>query len=460
MTEISRQNRTEIKIKIAAIGSAGSNALDRILLDGAPKAETLAINTDAQALGASVAAHKLQLGRQTTRGLGTGGDPEIGLAAAEEAAAEIRQALSGATLVLLCAGLGGGTGSGAAPAVARLARESGSLVVAFATMPFGFEGKRRAQQAQEALGQLQEAADIVLCFENDKMGEMVSPKAAIQNAFEAADQTISQSVRSLCDLFQRQGLLRIGFDDLAAALRNQNTRCLFGYGEGDSDNRAHEALARALKNPLMDRGRLLQETSSVLVSIVGGPSMTLNEVQIVMEELNKHIGSQALVHFGTAVEPKMGQRMSVMLLSSLGQKAAKAAVAPAPKPATPAPAPKAVESAAPEPAPEPAATTDAPKEKPAPVRKPGYVEAIQDDFLDLTAAPAASAASTPAPVSVVENEPAKPAAKPAPKPKEERQESLPFDKPSKGRFDKSEPTIIDGEDLDLPTFMRRKVKLQ
>lgn len=453
MIEISRQNRAvELKVKVAAVGGAGCNALDRILLDGSLRAETLAINTDAQALTGSVATHKLQLGRQTTRGLGTGGDPEIGLAAAEEAAAEIQQAVSGASMVFLCVGLGGGTGSGAAPVVARLAKESGSLVVAFATLPFAFEGKRRAQQASEALFNLQQTADVVICFENDKMAEIVSPKTGIQQAFEAADQTISQSIRSLCDLFQRQGLLHIGFDDLAAALRHQNARCIFGYGEGEGDNRAHEALARALKNPLMERGTLLDQTSAVLVSVVGGPSMTLNEVQILMEELNKHIGSQALVHFGTAVEPKMAQRMSVTIISSLGQGARELPVRPVPKPLPKTEvqpvAPPVIETPAP-------VEAEPVNERPQLPRKPGYVEAIQDDFLDLTTPPESAAAAP-----VQDPQPAKAIDKPAPKPKEERQESLPFDKPSKGRFDKSEPTIVDGEDLDLPTFMRRKIKLK
>src|SRR5437899_7237504 len=278
-----------IPIKIVGVGGAGANALDRIVLDGMERADLIAANTDVQSLASSVAACKVQLGRSVTRGLGAGGDPELGYQAAVESADEIRQALVDARMIFICAGLGGGTGSGAAPLVAQLAREAGSLVIAFATLPFSLEGKRRSTQAQEALARLNEIAHAVICFENDRMGDMVAPKAGIHQAFAVADITISQSVRSIVNLIQRPAIIRIGFDDLLAALRSPNGRCLFGFGESDSDNRAHDALARALKNPLMDRGRMLADAANVLVQISGGPAMTLTEVEILMQELGRHI---------------------------------------------------------------------------------------------------------------------------------------------------------------------------
>ncbi len=178
----------------------------------------MAINTDVQSLASSVATHKIQLGRAVTRGLGTGGDPELGYQAAIESADEIRESLAGGRMIFLCAGLGGGTGSGAAPFVAQLAREAGSLVIAFATLPFSFEGKRRTGQAQEALARLNEIANAVICFENDRMGDMVAPKAGIHQAFAVADITISQSVRAIVNLIQRPGLIRIGFRRFAGRL--------------------------------------------------------------------------------------------------------------------------------------------------------------------------------------------------------------------------------------------------
>src|SRR5216110_669981 len=306
-----------IPIKVVGVGSAGSNALDRVLLDGMDKADLIAINTDVQSLASSVAARKVQLGRSSTHGLGTGGDPELGYQAAIESADEIRQAIAGARMIFICSGLGGGTGSGAAPVVAQLAREAGSLVIAFATLPFSFEGKRRAGQAQEALARLNEAANAVICFENDCMGDMVAPKAGIHQAFAVADITISQSVRSIINVIQRPGIIRIGFDDLLAALRSPNGRCLFGFGESDSDNRAHDALNQALKSPLMDRGRLLADAARVLVQVAGGPGMTLSEVEILMQELGRHVNEQTQILFGTAVDGRMGDRLSVTIISSL-----------------------------------------------------------------------------------------------------------------------------------------------
>src|SRR5213083_518729 len=306
-----------IPIKVVGVGSAGSNALDRVLLDGMDKADLIAINTDVQSLASSVAARKVQLGRSSTHGLGTGGDPELGYQAAIESADEIRQAIAGARMIFICAGLGGGTGSGAAPIVAQLAREAGSLVIAFATLPFSFEGKRRAAQAEDALSRLNDIANAVICFENDRMGDMVAPKAGIHQAFGIADMTISQSVRSIVNLIQRPGLIRIGFDDLLAALRSRNGRCLFGFGESDSDNRAHDALAQALKNPLMDRGRMLADAARVLVQVAGGPGMTLSEVEILMQELGRHVNEQTQILFGTAVDGRMGNRLSVTIISSL-----------------------------------------------------------------------------------------------------------------------------------------------
>src|SRR5437868_5065772 len=230
--------------------------------------------------------------------------------------------------------VGVGTGSGAAPIVAQLAREAGSLVIAFATLPFSFEGKRRAAQAQDALSRLNDIANAVICFENDRMGDMVAPKAGIHQAFGVADMTISQSVRSIVNLIQRPGLIRIGFDDLFAALRSQNGRCLLGFVESYSDSRAHDALTQALKNPLMDKGRMLSEAAHVLVQVAGGPGMTLSEVEILMRELGRHVRDHTQIVFGTAVDGKMGNRLSVTIISSL---ASEDSIAPQSAPPIPEP---------------------------------------------------------------------------------------------------------------------------
>ncbi len=383
----------DIPIKVVGVGGAGCNVLDRIVLDGLDKADLIAINTDVQALASSVAARKVQLGRTVTRGLGAGGDPEVGYNAAFESADEMREALTDARMIFICAGLGGGTGSGAAPAVAQVAREGGSLVIAFATLPFAFEGKRRLAQAHEALAKLRENCDAVICFENDRMGDMVAPKAGIHQAFAVADVTISQSVRSIISLIQRPGLIRIGFDDLLSALRSPSGRCLFGFGESDSDNRAHDALTMALKNPLMDRGRMLADASHVLVQVSGGPGMTLTEVEILMQELGKHIHDHTQIIFGTAVDSRMGNRLSVTLISSLASAEGEEIA-----PAKPARVSQAKPAARPEPEPEPQPVAPAPPvwEEPAEVLPPVVAEEPEPVFETPVSAPELIQADEPA----------------------------------------------------------------
>ncbi len=428
------------------------------------KNDLIAVNTDVQSLASSVAARKVQLGRTCTRGLGTGGDPEVGYQAAIESADEIRQAIAGARMIFICAGLGGGTGSGASPIVAQLAREAGSLVIAFATLPFSFEGKRRAAQAQDALARLNEVANAVICFENDRMGDMVAPKAGIHQAFGVADMTISQSVRSIVNLIQRPGLIRIGFDDLFAALRSQNGRCLFGFGESDTDNRAHDALTQALKNPLMDKGRMLSEASHVLVQVAGGPGMTLSEVEILMRELGRHVRDHTQIVFGTAVDGKMGNRLSVTIISSLASEDSMVAeqmpAQPEPFLAPPPAILEQVEEAPPMPpkidiVPEPETAIG-----PAPAA--GDLIPFQQPAAAETAPPPMSSIKKASPrlippkkKPIVEKE-----AKPPKEKYQAKQEVLQFEPVTRGRFEKSEPTIVEGQDLDVPTFLRKNIRVK
>ncbi len=454
-------------IKIVGVGGAGANALDRIVLDGMEHAEMIAVNTDVQSLASSVATQKVQIGRVATRGLGAGGDPELGFNAAHESADELRDALRGARMVFICTGLGGGTGSGAAPCLAQMARESGALVLAFATLPFAFEGKRRGAQAAEALQELQRIADAVICFENDRLGDIVLPKAGIHQAFAVADTTISQSVRAIVNVVRRPGLIQIGFDELLSALRSENSRCLFGFGESDSDNRAHEALALALKNPLMNKGKMLSDAHCILVQISGGPGMTLTEVEIVMQELNRHVEDHTQILFGTSVDGKMGNRMSVTLISSLAAEGSVPTVTPvhsarqiaAAKPVVEAPppsepiAPEIVAISRPEPAPEPVPNEHKTEKK----------EAAQP-VAEIIPPPAVRPERKPAPRREPEMTPEPAAVQPPParkgKPVQARQEVMQFEPITRGRFEKSEPTIVEGQDLDVPTYLRKNVRVK
>ena len=306
------------KVKVIGIGGAGANVLDRIALEGMEDAELLSLNTDIRALNTSVANEKIQLGKNLTQGLGAGGDPEVGLQAVQDSAAEIAEALSGRKLVFICAGLGGGTGSGATPQVARIAQEQGAFVVVFVNMPFSFEGKRRQEQAAAALKELQGVSNALITFDNDRMGSLVLPKEGIQQAFAAADQIISQSVRAVTTLVAQPGLIRIGMDELLTALKNHNSRCLFGFGQAKGENRAIEALNRAMKSPLLDKGALLERASNLIVHVAGGDNMTLFEVELLMKELSKHVEDDAQILFGTGSDKGLGDQVAVTIISSMG----------------------------------------------------------------------------------------------------------------------------------------------
>jgi len=433
----------DVRVRIIGLGGAGSNALDRLMLDGVTGAELIAMNTDVQALTSSVAANKVQLGAVCTRGLGAGGDPEMGYAAAEESMEEIRAAVEGAQLVILCVGMGGGTGSGAARLVGLVARQQGALVVSFATMPFAFEGRRRMAQAEEALAALQSVSDVVVCFDNDRMSDAVSPRAGIHEAFSTADRLISESVRAVLAFTAQKGIVKMGFDDLSTALRGAGrgaSRCLFGFGEGEGDNRAHEALARALKSPLMDKGRMLEDAQSVLINVSGGPGMTLNEVQILMEEFGRYVSDTTQILFGTSVDPQLGGRMCVTIISAVpaGDRPLEEAARPAPR-QEPAP----VAAAEPRPAGEVLPDREEAPAVATPARKMALPE---PDLL-----PAGNGAPQPA---------AAKAPLPRKSPREAKQAQMQFEPATRGRFEKSEPTIVDGQDLDVPTFLRRNVKKQ
>lgn len=412
---------TSFRIKVIGVGGAGSNALDRLIMEASVNVDLVACNTDVQALAGSVATQKIQLGRQVTRGLGAGGDPELGFSAAEEAVEELRSAVEGVPLVIVCTGLGGGTGSGAAPMIVKMAREQNSLVLVCATLPFSFEGRRRGQQAQEALKAIQQYADAVMCFENDRMGELILPEAGIHEAFAGADQIIGQSVRAVVDLVNRRGLIHLGFDDLLSALRSHDSRCLFGYGEASGSTRGRDALSQALRNPLMDRGSLLGQAANVLVNIVGGQDLTLAEVQNVMEDLSEHIGEQTQLLFGAAVDPKLGGRLGVTLISSLGARAS--------------------------------AGTAAEQQKAG--ASPIYPPLVRTPSNPLPV-PTGSAAGLPPIPSEPSNAPVSTSSAPG----RSGGEVGITENTVRGRFDKSEPTIVDGEDLDVPTFMRKNLKVK
>ncbi len=312
-----QQTIPDSEVIIVGVGGAGANMIDRVALDGMEGAQLLALNTDSRTLASTVAKNKVQMGISLTRGLGCGGDPELGLQAAIEVETEIRDALRGHKIVFVCVGLGGGTGSGAAPLVTRIAREMSAFVVVFGTMPFSFEGTRRKEQAETALNELSVLANALVTFDNGRMGQLVLASQGIHDAFAAADTMVSESIRAVTRLVIRPGLINVGLDDLMSSLRATRSRCLFGSGIASGENRSQLALKNALNSPLLDKGKLLKNTETALVHVCGGAEMTLYEVELLMRELSKAVPANAHILFGAAVDESMGDSLSVTIISSL-----------------------------------------------------------------------------------------------------------------------------------------------
>lgn len=534
------------RICIVGVGGAGSNVLDRITLDRIVDATLVCAHTDVRVLGHSMAPSKVQLGAELMKGIGAGGDPDLGREAALFSREQIRLAVENHDIIFISAGLGGGTGSGAAPVIAEIAKNTGALVLVVATMPFSFEGRRRLAQAEEALELLQKRADALVLFENNRMGELILPKDGIQKAFSQADQLIAQSLRAVSTITTTPGLVKLGLDDLTSALATTNGRCLFGFGEARGQNRGAEALKKALKSPLIDSGRLLHQTHTLLVHVAGGESLTLVEVEGVMKQLGRHVPDQTHILFGLGVDAKLGDSLAVTLISSLGlnQLNAHAAVAPPsemlqPRADTPASAPAAKREPAAKkappapPQPEEAPSADllfkaeeiaaileqdheqesAPWHEDVPVEEKAAAEAgqpvfdhVEEPVLEEPEAPviaptpetaripvrtpaakeladaARSKESTLATVVArsvtlqTEHAPAQddllsfdePAATTtihsttviARKPTATEQQTFSLGEEDRGRFKDTEPSIVQGEDLDVPTWMRLKKKLR
>jgi len=390
----------------------------------------------------------------------------LGRTAVEDGITEIHANLVDANIVVLVVGLGGGTGSGAAPIIARVAREHGAMVAVVATLPFAFEGKRRLAQAEEALAALRETSDVLLCYENDRMGEAVAPNAPIQEAFALTDRIISESVRAMAAFAGRKGLVHTSFDELVTAFRGGDVRCYFGCGSASGENRAHEALELAFKNPLLNRSRLKEDADNVVISICGGPDLTLNEVQILMEEFQRHVREQTHVFFGATIDHALSGTLSVSILASVDV-APPANSAPQAFPATKTlHARISTPEPTPEPEPEPVAVEEAEEvqyHEEVAEEEVAPAESVEGQEQEPAPEPAAVPPLRPRPVMSTVRSAVPPSRAPLPSriprpTREARPEQAQAEQINRGRFEKSEPTIVDGQDLDVPTFLRRSLK--
>ncbi len=411
-------------VRIIGLGNAGVHLADRLQMNG--HADVVVMNTDAQSLLSSIAAKKITLGQKTTYGLGAGGDPEVGYEAAQESRGDIRSAVEGANIVFLCAGLGGGTASGVVPILAQTARETGAVVFSIVTSPFSFEGRRRSKQSAEALALLSKQSNALIHFENDRMADISSARSGIEETFAAANSMLCACVGSLISILQGGSPMPIGLADLLAAVGGGGPAGLFGRGEATGDNRAHEALERALKSPLLDRGRLIGECHAVIAHLVGPASLSFSEVAAVMREVRRHTADDAKLFLGVTTVSDADAPLSVTLFGNYSK--------------IPLEEPKAV-----------------PAQEHAPGAVPAAVSTVSAESAPLADAQAApeTTAEQPAPGEAdVPHDPNSPA--PQTSKSKVKQETLQFESTTRGRFDKSEPTIVEGEDLDVPTFLRSR----
>ncbi len=300
-------------IKVVGVGGGGTNAVNRMIDAGLKNVEFIAINTDAQALLMCDADVKLHIGAKVTRGLGAGANPEVGRAAAEESRDEIREVLAGADMVFVTAGKGGGTGTGAAPIVAELARELGALTVGIVTRPFTFEGRKRSSQAEIGIEALATKVDSLIVIPNDRLLEMVERKTSILEAFKVADDVLRQGVQGITDLITMPGLINLDFADVRTVMRNAGSS-LMGIGVASGENRGVEAAKNAISSPLLETS--IEGATGILLNISGGPDIGLFEVNEAAEVIASAADTDANVIFGAVIDESLSDQMRVTVIAT------------------------------------------------------------------------------------------------------------------------------------------------
>lgn len=298
------------KIKVIGIGGGGNNSLSRMREIGIKGGELIAINTDAQDLLYANADHKILIGKELTMGLGAGSNPKIGAEAAKESESELKKKISGGDMVFITCGLGGGTGTGAAPVVSSLAKKTGALTIGVVTLPFTLEGAKRIENAMDGLEKMQASVDTLIVIPNDKLLEL-APDLPLHTAFKIADEILTNAVKGTTELITTSGLVNLDFADIRAVMTDGGVS-LIGMGESDSQNRALDSVEKAINNPLLDVD--ISNANGALVNIVGGPDMTLDECRIVMDAIGSKLNPDAKIIWGAKISPDMERSMRVLLI--------------------------------------------------------------------------------------------------------------------------------------------------
>lgn len=300
-------------IKVIGVGGAGGNAVNRMIDEGVQGVSFIAANTDVQALNSNKAENKIQLGPKLTRGLGAGSHPEVGQKAAEESQQTIEEALKGADMIFITAGMGGGTGTGAAPVIAKIARETGALTVGVVTRPFTFEGPKRSKDAAEGISQLKQYVDTLVIIANNRLLEMVDKKTPMMDAFKEADNVLRQGVQGISDLITSTDYVNLDFADVKTVMENQGS-ALMGIGRASGENRTVEATKMAISSPLLEVS--IDGAKQVLLNITGGPDLTLFEAQDASDIVSKTAGDDVNIIFGTSINANMGDEVVVTVIAT------------------------------------------------------------------------------------------------------------------------------------------------
>lgn len=418
-------------LRVFGVGGAGCNALDFMAREAFADASLIALNTDAQSLGACSVPEKFCLGGEITHGLGSGGDPDVGRAVAEAELEKLRELCEGAKIIVIVAGMGGGTGTGASSILARVAKETGALVLGVVTLPFDFESGRRHRQALLGFQQLKATADAVLCLPNQRIFKLIDARTTVVDAFNVANRVLAEGIFGVSRLLTRTGLINADFADLSSVANHFHTETSFATVEAAGENRAQQVLGKLFAHPLFEDGRALEDADSLLVSLCGGTDLTMSEVNCVMQEVTRHCDNAHII-FSAAIEETFLNRLTVTLVASgkmareekmtTGSRPAKSALSTPLLAETPSPWSDSSSSIRP------------PSRIVAPV--PEMTEERKEQLLTKQNG----------------SRPRKTRAR-------MRQNELPLEIISKGRFEKSEPTIHRGEDLDLPTYIRRGIAL-
>lgn len=301
------------KIKVIGVGGGGGNAVNRMINEKVQGVDFIVANTDLQALNASKAQTKIQLGPKLTKGLGAGSNPEVGDKAAQESEEQIQKALEGADMVFITAGMGGGTGTGAAPVIAKIAKDSGALTVGVVTRPFSFEGPRRAKFATEGLEELKSNVDTLIIVANDRLLEMIDKKTPMMEAFKEADNVLRQGVQGISDLIVTPGYINLDFADIKTLMSNQGA-ALMGVGNSTGENRATEATKKAISSPLLEVS--INGAQHVLMDITGGKDLSMFEAQEASDVIRQAAGTDVDIAFGMSLNEKMGDEVRVTVIAT------------------------------------------------------------------------------------------------------------------------------------------------